>query len=263
MLTLALTALVAHAVPADMDVACMPLQITQTSPTANAIDVPVDANLSLLFDGDCGGSSDWLIEVVDGSGTALVSETWTWDGAVPSMATIDPASDLPANAALTLRATPSDGGYWSELVEVPFTTGEAHVHGIVGLPTVAITDATWTRTAQYAETTLDITPADDPDHLSVIKVQSDSVIQYLPGTAPMVGQYFGWGQPLKPDQLCVTVTQIDGAGNASEPVEACADPVIVHVSGGGCLGGRTTPVAPMSEAFLVLGGLGLLRRRKS
>lgn len=259
MLTLALATLVAHAAPAA-DVACMPLQITDTVPAANAVDVPIDANLTVLFDGNCGGSSQWLIEVVDSTGTAVVSETWDWDGSAPALATIDPDADMPANSALTLRATPNGGYYGSEILEVPFTTGDALVQGVVGQPIVVMTGATWYTEMQFAEAVLDITPGEDPDHLSVIKVEANGVVQYLPGTAPMIGQYFSWSEATRPAELCVTVTQIDGAGAAGDPVEACAVPVIQHATGG-CLGGGDTVAVPM-QALMLLGGLGLIRRRK-
>jgi hypothetical protein len=263
LLALALTAFADDdgiaATPTEADVACAPLTLTRSIPAANQVDVPVDVSPTLIFQGNCGGAHDWTFDIHDAEGTILFSQTWTWDDSVTALVTINPDGDLPSNADLVLRATPStDGGEWGELVEIPFSTGESHVVPLSGAPTVEITSAVWFRNTQLVEVFADIVPIDDPNHLSLLHVQSNGG-DFVTPAAPMSDQAFSWFEAEAPDEVCVTVTQIDGSGAASEAVKACENPTHRLSGGGGCFGAsRTTPVS----AFLLLGAVGLFRRRK-
>lgn len=249
-------ALTAHAEPQGVaeDVACAPLTLTRSIPSANATDVPVDVSPTLIFEGNCGGSTDWTLEIADAEGNVLHSQAWTWDGNMTALATMDPAEDLPADSDLVLRATPS-GPEWGTLVEVPFSTGSEHLAPLAGLPTVEITSAVWWVRSQTVEVTADITPAADPHGLSIIRVTSPNA-SFIVSAEPLVDQPFAWFEAESPDEACVSVVQIDGSGVPTEPVEACADPVNRH--SGGCFS-RETPVS--SRAVLLLPALLLFRRR--
>ncbi len=253
------------------DMACMPLQISQTIPANDAVDVPVDTTFALVFDGNCGGSTAWTFQIVDPSDDAVLATTeWTWDGAVPSLATFDPEADLPANTALVLSATGADGYYFGD-VSVAFTTGSGTVQGLTGALTAEVTSATWYRESSQAEVAVAVTPATDPDGLSLVHIVGGNTQQFV--NAADVASYtpsIFFSQAAEPDELCVDVSQIDGAGRESDPVTACgaADIVGGPLGGGlGCGGSgnppmATTQVEPASAALL-LGGIGFLLRRRS
>jgi hypothetical protein len=248
------------ATPTEADVACAPLTLTRSIPAANQTDVPVDVKPTLIFQGNCGGAHHWTFDIVDGEGVVVYSQAWTWDDSVTAIVTITPDQDLPSNADLVLRATPStDEGDWGELVEVPFSTGDSHVVPLSGPPSIAIDSAEWFRSTQLVEIFADITPAADPQNLSLLRVHSNGG-DFITPAQTLTGQAFSWFEEDAPDEVCVTVTQIDGAGVESAPVEACEKPTVRLGGAGGCFGGsRTTPVS----AFLLFGALGLFRRRKA
>lgn len=270
MVSLFLAAALAQDDAMEADMACMPLQILQTIPATGASDVPVDTTFQLVFDGNCGGSTAWTFTIVNPSDdTVLASADWTWDGAVPSLASFDPEADLPANTALVLSATGADGYSYYGDVSVAFTTGAGTVQGLTGTLSAEVASATWYRDSSQAEVTVDVTPATDPDGLSLIHIVGGNSQVFV--DAATVGQsdpMIWFTQAAEPDELCVDVTQIDGAGRESEPVTACGEADIVGgpLGGGmGCGGGRNTTVAQTepASAALLLGGLGFLLRRRS
>ncbi len=257
----------------DMDVACMPLQILQTIPESGATNVPVDTTFAIVFDGSCGGTTNWTFQIVDPSDdSVLASAPWTWNGAVPALATLDPETNLPADTALELVAL-SEGGYYYGDSSIPFTTGSGTVQGLTGALTAEVLSATWYRDSSQAEVGVAVTPMTDPDGLSLIHVVGGNSQTFVSGNGGPVEPFVWFSQAAEPAELCVEVSQIDGAGRESEPVTACAEAEIVGgpLGGRGCFRGRTDvavgepreSTAEPSEAALLLGGLAfLLRRRK-
>lgn len=261
---------------AEMDMACMPLQISQTIPASGATNVPVDTTFSFVFDGSCGGAANWTLQIVDPSDNSVVaSSTWTWDGAVPALATFDPEANLPENTSLLLNAT-GDGGYYYGDVSIPFTTGAGTVQGLTGTLTAEVISATWYRDSSQAEVGAAVTPMTDPDGLSLLHVVGGNSQQFLSANDGLVEPFVWFTLVAEPEELCVDVSQIDGAGRESEPVTACAEAEIVGgpLGGGrGCFGGRNTtvssgeprgaPTPEPTEAALFLGGLAFLLRRRT
>ena len=257
---------------AAMDVACMPLQILQTVPSNGATNVPVDTTFSLVYDGSCGGATAWTFEILDPSDDSVVAtQAWTWNGAVPALATFDPEADLPANTALVLQAT-GDGGYYNTLA-VEFTTGSGTVQGLSGTLTAEVVSATWYRDSNQAEVITSVTPAADPDGMSLLHIVGGNTQVFLSAAdAATVEPALWFTQAAEPAELCVDVSQIDGAGRESEPVTACGDAVI---EGGGGLGGHgcgfgrgdtvavSSPPEPASSGLLLAGAGFLLRRRRN
>lgn len=259
-----------------MDMACMPLQILQTIPESGATNVPVDTTFAIVFDGSCGGSTNWTFQIVDPADDAvLASAPWTWNGAVPALATLDPDVDLPADTALELVAL-SEGGYYYGDSSIPFTTGSGTVQGLTGALTAEVLSATWYRDSSQAEVGVAVTPATDPDGLSLIHVVGGNSQTFVSGNDGPVEPFVWFTQAAEPQELCVDVSQIDGAGRESEPVTACAEAEIVGgpLGGGrGCFGGSdatvsseprgaTAPPEP-TEAALFVGGLAFLLRRRT
>ena len=128
-------------------------------------------------------------------------------------------------------------------------------------------DAALIRTTLVDALRLDLV-GPDPDE----PLHAAHATETLP-TAPSTWYLTGFLVPFQaaePDELCVDVSQIDGAGRESDPVTACgaADIVGGPLGGGlGCGGSgnppmATTQVEPASAALL-LGGIGFLLRRRS
>lgn len=252
----------AWSIAAHADAApCMGLQVTDTQPAADAIDVPIDVRPRLQLYGDCGGSPDWTFEVrAPGEGGAIyASLDATLDlNALPVVIEVVPDADLPAETDLLLVATPTADPYGAGYTrEFAFRTGTGVVAGVTGAPSVQVNDAWWRKSDNYLGVNGEITPAADPDALSVLRVTGPGSEFTVFAEFPTTWVSFDAPADEAPEEACITVVQIDGNGVESAPVEACS-PVTVDDSGG-CNGSST---AEPVQALLGLAGLGLLLRRR-
>jgi hypothetical protein len=276
MLALAL-ALAAHADPVQTDTAagaaadqCMTNpSLFATIPAAEATDVPVDVHPSFVFTEQCGGSPTWLLEIVDLDGNVLGGLDFDATAGVRDLATVTPTADLPADTDLILRATPTGGYYGSYgIVETPFHTGSGAVQPLIGAPTVAVNAATWFEGSGIVTFDADITPAQAPDGLTQVWIDTSfDTVELLFGAGPFTHVPADVGPISEPeDEVCLTVSQIDGHGTVVTG-EDCIVPEIERnglfgnddTGGRGCFGRtKETPVA----AFAFIGALGLVSRRR-
>lgn len=268
----------------DVDVsgvqACSMLGIERSLPATDATNVPIDASMLLVFDGDCGGATDWVFEISESDGTVVATMDWRWNGVVPALVTFDPAEDLPANTALTLSAAAVEYYYGTPSIEVPFTTGEGLLQPITGAPTLEITEATWFRRTEVAEVSVVATSANDPNGLSLLRFtgEQDTTVYIDADDADFLEPLLSWFQSREPTELCITVEQLDANGVVGSPVEACAPAVIdegedLENDRRGCgFGNNEVPVSrgestpdqappPPQSSLVVLAGLGWLLRR--
>lgn len=265
----------ALAVPAlEEDMACMLLQVTRSIPANGATNVPIDADISLVLEGNCGGAGTWDLEILDSSSTVIATATWTWDGSVPALAQFDLDEDLPADATLLLRAISGDPyGYYGAF-EASFDTGSGTLQPLTGALAGEITEATWFRQSQSASVSVVVDAMADPNGLSLIRITGGpgSIVYIDAADAAVLEPGLSWFEEAEPTELCVDIVQIDGSGAESAPVTTCAEPEIVRGDDGGggggrgCFGGSGDTVVVSSEtepagAMLLFGGLFLLRRR--
>ncbi|MBK9648373.1 MAG: Ig-like domain-containing protein [Deltaproteobacteria bacterium] len=155
---------------AERMIRCDPIVVGDTRPALGQTGVPIDARLVALFDGSCGASEAYWVELLASDGEVLISERQTLsDRAATSLLTLTPEAGLQANTDYVLRVTPSDG--W-EMSEVGFTTGEGLVAGLGdGVPALSVEEA-WSQRSggQWRVSgTVRVIAAPDPDGLSLIR----------------------------------------------------------------------------------------------
>ncbi len=205
-------------------VACEPLHVIDTRPGYSAQAVPPDAPLTMILWSNCEGSTNWTLSVEDESGAVLAAAPWTWDGGEWALAVLTPPTRLPSNATLTVQATPDGGSTndspaWSN----SFTTGDADLQGMTGLPTATMDSAIWYQDGGNALTWTDLSPAPDPDGLSYFVIDGiGSPSQYLVADHPLDDVPFMLQPGVdEPTELCVDVQQVDGTGTPSDLVTTC------------------------------------------
>jgi hypothetical protein len=248
---------------ADRMIRCDPIVIGDTRPALGQTGVPIDARLVALFDGACGASEIYWVELLASDGEVLIREWQTLsDRAATSLLTLTPEAGLQANTDYVLRVTPSDG--W-EMSEVGFTTGEGLVVGLGdGVPEISVEEAWFERSGGQwiVSGRARVIAAPDPDGLSLIRVRpasdyfaelGDFAEVAAPNVAGVVEVSDVQPRSKRPEELCLEVVQIDGRGVETEPVEACAP-----VERRGCSAVPATP--GLFVAALALLGL---RRRSS
>jgi MYXO-CTERM domain-containing protein len=131
------------------------------------------------------------------------------------------------------------------VTEVGFSTGSAPTTGYDGLPQAAMTSAVGSGDAVRA--VVEVAPLVDPDALSWVAVaQGERLVFAGPTTDLRDIPVMLTGD--RGEEVCVAVTQFDGAGVAHGPVEACREV-------------RSCSVAPPA-GWLVAALAGLLVRRR-
>jgi hypothetical protein len=238
------------------DAACAPIGVTQSVPRAGQADVPVDVHPTLVFEGDCGGATNWTIDIVDATGAVVATRPWAWSGVAPAIATFDLGEDLPAAADLTLRVTPAASEGWSGTYEIPFSTGTGRVIPASGLPSADITAAQIFESSDTAEVAFTVIPAVDPQNLSILQVSGDGVSTLLAAGATTGA--LGWPAVDTAADLCVTVTQIDGTGASLVGEPVCAPPDLIPEGGCSSIPGGASVVLVAGAA----GWLAATRRRR-
>ena len=234
---------------------CDPLSVYATVPASGQTNVPTDARLVALLSG-CYVAGDFLVELVGEDGAPLIAETQSVSATTGTgLIALYPEGGLTPNSDFVLRITPEVEG---EVTEVGFRTGEGLVQGLGGeLPLFTLEApfsykesgrlvVTWGASA---------TAVSDPDGLSLVGVLSEAgdgftsvEVPSADGAAWLSGAFY---PEKRPKELCLQAVQIDGRGDQTAPVEACA-----KVERRGC---SAVPAAPgLFAAALAL--LGLWRR---
>jgi uncharacterized protein (TIGR03382 family) len=258
MLLLLLSAPTAAALVADVD-SCDLATVSATLPGVGQTNTPRDARLvALISGGSCSHPDSYDMQLLRQDDASVVAEGSTdWadleDG---GLLVLDPEEDLEAETAYTFAITPSGG--WGETTEVGFTPGYGHVEGLTGEPDLTIVDAIWGHDAETLSVEYTVTPADDPDHLSILALSSpDGEVAPWVVLAPVSGDVQArvtWSSPSLPEDVCLSVTQIDGLGAEVEGDGDCAE----VTRSGGC---DTTGGVGMSVGIVVL-GMVLVRGRR-
>lgn len=260
---------IAHAEPAA-DVACEPAYVSRTLPSNGATGVPVDAQIVIDLEGNCGGPSFFEIGLygLDEAGAETLIESVEAPYVdVSALLVMTPGEELAPNADYVVKIVPSDG--WGEMTEISFTTGEGSVQGlgegrpeVLSLsavsydPTAALIDVSWSA---------ELKAASDPDGLSVLLALDPADNETIWAGAIPTGDrasFSGWFGSTDPiSELCVQFVQVDGAGAWSLPTEACAEIETYEEPKAELPWSCATRSAPSSAALALLGLLTLRRRR--
>jgi hypothetical protein len=236
-----------------MDMApCMDPYVVSMFPEAGDVDVPMDMAPAFIWASDCGLTGEFQM-VLELDGERIAETRVDADGSSSGMGRLFPDAQLEAEAEYRVVIS----GGWDEQ-EVLFTTGTE-----LSQPTSAPEGSNYRVEAwdQGGGTfsmsiTLSSVGGEDPDgqSLLVLRDSEDGVV--AASTADAGGLWFNYtvdGEPT--EEVCVSLTQEDASGLASEAQEFCMMPIIER--GGGC----TT--APVGVPLVALFGLALgLRRRK-
>jgi hypothetical protein len=221
-------------------------------PADGQTDVPVDVRPMVVIGEQCDTVYTRTFTIVRGEGDAAeVLATATVLGTSDQVVTLVPSAPLPADTVLHILGVGFEGAVMT------FTTGSALVQGLSGLPTVDVTSATWYTPSDHVVMLVDAVPADDPDGLSVLRLQTHDDAKVWVADGPRTDVVFDDRATTDAD-ACAWLTQLDGAGR-ERTVEDCATPEVVdNAQDTGAPGGRGCG----GRGALGLGGLALLARRR-
>jgi hypothetical protein len=223
-------ALIAAPFVANADAAvatqCDSSRVAGTLPVANAVDVPVDAALVFLMDGDCGVPWHLAVVAADSPDVVLASERLQ---VTDSVGVLVPADVLAENTDYELRAGPDNASpYAVDEVIVPFRTGSGLVRPLSGDLHAEITDVTRFLDTGRIDAIVTVEPAEDLDGLSWVQLVDPFTEDAFPA-AGTAGHGFNsslGGEPTA--DWCVDVAQFDGHGTAyGDPIHLCATPTLV------------------------------------
>ena len=269
-LALSMPALADRDYAAEADIACFPPELTDHRPLARQQDVPVDAQLYLVF------ASDGCINNVEVTLSTGGETLWTESAQVDmasGLVEIDPGALLPdtnyelLTVALGYSETEGDsfrfttGSGSSEVVEDP---PEVTLHSVGG---ESFPDSNW---ASY-EADFHVTAVPVESGISYIEIidadDPDRVIQtaFVPETGEL-DLAARWGGVIQ-EEVCLAAVQVDASGARTDlGVESCVDADLTtdtsptdRITSLCSTAGRGT--AGLSLALMAL--VGLVRRRES
>ncbi|MES2644920.1 MAG: Ig-like domain-containing protein [Myxococcota bacterium] len=229
-------------------VVCNGFDVTDTVPMTGAENVPVDARPAVTFAPGCSGATDWsavLARTEDSVGIAFATGLQD-ELDLSRLLEVFPEADLDPTTGYTLTLSSFEG----EAITAGFTTGTGRVAGLDGAPTVTVERTTSDRANGALTVDLLVTPAADPDGLSILQVKDGALNRgvqsfVVPPTGDMTFPIV-WGNSDQPDEVCPQVRQLDGAGVPTEwSTEAC-----VAVAACGCA--STSPSAGLLGLALAL-----------
>lgn len=232
---------------------CDMVFVSDSVPAAGQEGVPVDIQPAVIFSGDCDGPSQWTLELSAGD-DVIESQVIDFDFGVPTALARMSIDELAPDSDYELRVIPGDEG-WAEGAAIAFSTGSGRVQGIQA-PTILDIDAhTFGGEDAWVEAHLEIEPGADPDDVSIVYIERD-------GGSLAVGtgdaeRLFWFGEWNGVDDLCLSITQENGLGEAtvSEPVCTVPELITFDENDRGCGGGQ----GPLA-GLVLLGGLFLRRR---
>jgi MYXO-CTERM domain-containing protein len=234
---------------------CTTPTVTATVPASGQVDVPLDARMVALFDPRCGAPPALTLSLLRQDDDTPVTEARI-AGPVPmSLYELFPSAELDPETTYTFRVTPESGG--GDTKEIGFTTGDGHVIGLVGAPSVTVSEATWDARVHHVSVELEVTPTADPDRLSLLTLTEASGgladLAFVPSGETTASFSEQWLASEMPDPVCFRAIQVDGTGASTSGTEDC-----LHPRGGcGCATGSAGGTA--AAAF---GALGLVARRR-
>jgi hypothetical protein len=258
--------------PSWADTGCGDPEIYQTRPADSQSEVPLDARIVALVSTDCGGSSTWevvLTHTVDGEKEQEVErQEIVVDHSDPFLI-LEPAQSFEPETDHTVYFSSSRG----ESTSIAFETGTDLTAGLAGqAPTVE---------ALYAHVYPDeedpgayhghfhvvavVTPAPDPDSLSMLELRSTDGETLERALAPSSGSWdvkTSISEEERPEEACLTAVQVDGTGLESDAaVNSCVDLADRYQPLGdvGCATGRgSSGLGYLALVFAML--LGATRR---
>lgn len=239
---------------ADTAADCIGVTVTDTTPDAGAVNVPVDVRPTITFDGGCGVVNLTLALTNPATNEVLASMPYALPATLPATATLVPPEPLPFGTDLVLSASDNDYGVYAS---VPFTTADAVLPPLRGTLTVEVIDASFAAGAVTDEltATVRVTAIDDPSGLSHVELSGPNGDATYDPTAlgePLVLQWTG----VAPAEVCFEAVQVDGRGGQIGPARDCAALDVSEPTGCGCDGTR----APIGLGAVAL--LFLARRRR-
>lgn len=225
-------------------------------PASGAV-APGDARPALVFndDGCQASTAPWMARLVNAAGEIVPTTLGEGSDDVPATWLIElfPDAALEVGQPYTVEVLQEDELLFSS----EFTPSDATVAGIDGEPTLAVDGLWWDTSEGRLSAGLTLTAAADPDGLSVLQVRDSSVDRGIQTVvAPTDGPLHtdaSWLDSRKPDEVCLQVRQIDGAGRATD----WSDPVCEKARSS-C---STVGTGPALGAALLALGLAAGRRR--
>lgn len=189
----------------------------------------------------------------DGTPQIIQSSDFIYDaeGVLPLFPLV-PDAPLESGATYVFSVISVDG-LWPE-TSVQFQTMGTSVVGVDAPPSLNGVSAIYYPQRDNLTVRVNVTPAADPNHLSLVHLIADGNESYAGGYTPNeVHVQTTWSLAAPPDETCFTVGQIDGRGIETTSAETCAAVEVAR----GCSTIRT----PTNIVLAAL-ALALLRRRR-
>ncbi|MCB9744918.1 MAG: hypothetical protein H6740_20170 [Alphaproteobacteria bacterium] len=253
----------AHALGQNEYMLCLDQQVWDTVPAADAVDVPVDLQPSVLFShGACATDKRFTISLlsrIEGQEALVAQVELDSPADTPTpWAPLDLDAPLEPYTDFILRVESLDG--FGGLVELGFETGEGSVQGHAGAPSLDSLSHTWSRRRGQVSRSLDaeLTAAPDPDGLGVVLLRDAEDPQLVYGAQTVddtqLFMFVELSPVSEPEPICAEAVQLDGRGEITGQSEViCAEAQRLGCSVGGGRG----------SLALALGAiLGLIRRRR-
>lgn len=228
---------------------CTMPAIVATTPRPGQTNVPVDVSLAFAVEGDCLTPAGFVLALQGDAGTDELSFDWA-DRSDDGVFRASPA--LAADSTYKVTIGDLDGRL--QQATFSFTTGTGTVAGLTGAPSVALTSAVLDRASGELVVTYVVTPATDPQLLSMLVIEATGAATFTHVLSPFGVQDRRESVAGDTGELCIAVHEIDGRGVTTEGNSACIE---VETTGCGC----GSPGAP-GAGLAALGLLALARRRR-
>ena len=250
-----------HALQAE-DVACEDAFVTFTSPTNQQQNVALDTVIAVGLSQGCNVAPNYTLTVAS-DGLEPQSVTLESEYGQVNLFEFEMTEPMQPNTEYTLQVVGEDG--WGEMTSVAFTTGSDTVQGPSAGPSGTVLASNLRSDSGLLETTLSVTPGEDPDGLSVLFVYNvtapDRVLHQIrddeEGMSSQPLFHVTHMQAPFPEEVCFTVVQRDGLGRFSDPSDPFCGAIEI-TKAGQC---SATSLAGLS-GFLPLIALAVIRRRK-
>lgn len=228
---------------------CSMPAVVATTPRPGQTDVPVDVSVAFAVEGDCITPAGFTLGLESDAGTEELTFDWadrSEDGVF--RATPDLAEDT------TYKVTIVDLDGRLRETTLSFTTGTGTVTGLTGSPSVTLSSAVLERSSGELVVTYVVTPATDPQLLSMLVIEATGAATFTHVLSPFGVQDRRESVAGDTGEICIAVHEIDGRGVTTEGNTACLE---VEATGCGC----GSPGAP-GAGLTALGLLALARRRR-
>jgi hypothetical protein len=246
---------------AALVVACQPAELTASSPTNGQENVPVDAEIGLIFSDSCASDPSELaltVEIIMGDEVVESAQVTASFPMQSSFVAVKPSQSLLPDTEYSVRVQESEN---SRIWDLSFTTGTDTVQHPAGELTASMHSSIWDKhpdgRAVYYQ--LDVQAVPDPQDLSTLHLVFDDDPSTFIGSARTDAE--GGLEGLhanavtgKKEAPCVRVVQRDGSGN----MDLSTDAICPSYTRIGC---QSLGAVPSALAFMWLPGLAFIRRR--